>query len=102
MFGLEWNRYEVTDNVESQFATYGKKHVKVWKQAGASGSWVGTQLSFGKLPLQNVTAACWLPPSGARGDSLLLTGMADGQVYVFKVSRTKALWNFTRSSSRHG
>jgi microtubule-associated protein-like 6 len=82
VFGLEWNGYEI-----SQFATYGKKHVKVWKQAGAAGSWVGTQLSFGKLPLQNVTAASWLPPSGSRGDSLLLAGMADGQVYVFKVGR---------------
>jgi hypothetical protein len=83
VFGLEWNPHQVTHDIEPQFVTFGKKHVKMWKPAG--NSWAATQLSFGKLPLQNVCAAVFLVPQGPQRTSLLLTGMADGQIYVFKV-----------------
>jgi microtubule-associated protein-like 6 len=73
----------VSHQLEPQFVTYGKKHVKVW--AAVNGTWTGTQLSSGKLAVQNATAAAWLMPAGQRAESLLVTGMADGQIYLWKV-----------------
>uniref|UniRef100_A0A383VWQ6 EML-like second beta-propeller domain-containing protein n=1 Tax=Tetradesmus obliquus TaxID=3088 RepID=A0A383VWQ6_TETOB len=84
VFGLEWNPHELTHEIEPQFATFGKKHLKVWKPAAPNGAWVATQLSFGKLPLQNVVSAAFLVPRGPRKESILAAGMADGQVYLFK------------------
>lgn len=84
VFGIEWCPYESSHGTQSQFATFGKKHMKLWVE-GAGGSYTPTQLSFGKLPLQNVHSAAWLPPSGPQKQCSLVAGMADGQIYVFKV-----------------
>jgi hypothetical protein len=85
VFGLEWNQHELTHEIEPQFATFGKKHLKLWRPAAPGGAWVATQLSFGKLPLQNVVSAAFLVPRGPQKESILAAGMADGQVYLFKV-----------------
>lgn len=82
--GIEWCPYELTHGSTSQFVTFGKKHIKLW-QAGAAGAYMPTQLSFGKLPLQNVHSAAWLAPTGPHKQCQLLAGMDDGQIYVFKV-----------------
>jgi hypothetical protein len=84
VFGIEWCPYETSHGTQSQFATFGKKHMKLWV-AAAGGSYTPTQLSFGKLPLQNVHSAAWLPPSRPQKQCNLVAGMADGQIYVFKV-----------------
>jgi hypothetical protein len=52
--GLEWCPYKASHSTASQFATFGKKHVKLWSQQAAGGAYAPTQLSFGKLPAQNV------------------------------------------------
>lgn len=85
VFGLQWNPHELTHAIEPQFATFGKKHLKLWRAAAPGGAWAATQLSFGKLPLQNVVSAAFLLPCGPLKQCTLAAGMADGQVYLFKV-----------------
>jgi hypothetical protein len=68
VYGLEWCPYEQSHGTISQFVTFGKKHMKLWSQQ-AGGVYAPTQLSFGKLPLQNVSSgrlllAGWLAGSG--------------------------------------
>ena len=55
VYGIEWCPYEQSHGTSSQFVTFGKKHIKLWSHA-AGGVYAPTQLSFGKLPLQNVSS----------------------------------------------
>lgn len=83
VFGLEWNPYEAThEGVPSCFATYGKKHAKIW--TGANGQYTSLALTFEKLTLQNFLSAQWLPPRAGSSECLLAFGMADGHIYLYK------------------
>jgi hypothetical protein len=41
-------------------------------------------LLAGKFPMQNVTSVQWLPPRSGP-ECLIVAGVADGSLYVFKV-----------------
>ncbi|GFR42918.1 hypothetical protein Agub_g3918, partial [Astrephomene gubernaculifera] len=86
VYGIEWNphagRYP---GVPPAFLTFGKKHIKTW-QRDATGQWAGKPLSTGRLDMQNVHSAAWLPPRGGGEECLVVAGMGDGQLYVFKGS----------------
>ncbi len=85
MYGVEWNphagRYPA---VPHAFLTFGKKHIKMWTSEG--GRWAPKQLTTGRLDMQNVHSAAWLPPrQEGSAECLVVAGMADGQLYIFKV-----------------
>lgn len=63
--------------------TFGKKHIRVWANQGgqAKQDWVGSLLSFGRFPMQNVHTALFLPPKGAE----MATGMASGEIVIWQV-----------------
>lgn len=88
MYGIEWNPYEVSHGAKSGFVQFGKKHIKLWTADEKGSSWSSKALSFGRLPMQNVTSVQWLPPrSNAGSECLIIGGMGDGQLYVFKVGQ---------------
>ena len=89
VYGVEWNPHELTHGSRSQFVTFGRKHIKVW--SSQDGKWTGTQMSMGRLPLQNITAAAWLPPRAGQTECMIAAGVADGQIYLLKV-RLGADW----------
>jgi hypothetical protein len=81
VYGVTWNPF-IKDRSQMVFATWGKKHCKMWNQvmqANGSSTWQATQLSFGKYPLQNVVSAAFLPVSHA-----LVIGVAGGEILVFE------------------
>ena len=45
----------------------------------------------GKFPMQNVTSAQWLPPRSGP-ESLIVAGVADGSLYVFRVRLGVCCW----------
>eukprot|EP00955_Chlamydomonas_euryale_P020726 219624-Chlamydomonas_euryale.AAC.2 len=57
---------------------------QLWSGGDAGTSWSSKPLSFGRLPMQNVTSAQWLPPRASGGEQLIVAGTDDGQLYVFK------------------
>jgi microtubule-associated protein-like 6 len=85
VYGVEWNPFAVTHrNVPHGFLTFGKKHIKAWVREGAG--WAGKPLSVGRLDMQHVHSAAWLPPRAeGSGECLIVAGMNDGQLYIFKV-----------------
>ncbi|KAJ9506292.1 hypothetical protein QJQ45_013870, partial [Haematococcus lacustris] len=85
VYGVEWNPYEVSHSCPCAFVTFGRKHLKLWTCDAASTTWASKQLSFGKLPMQNVTSAQWLPPRSG-SECLLVAGVADGSLYLYKGS----------------
>lgn len=91
VYGIEWNPYAGRMSaVPHAFLTFGKKHIKMWTRgeggAGGGGGWVAKQLSTGRLDMQNVHSAAWLPPRQEGGsECMVVAGMADGQLYLFKV-----------------
>ncbi|GLC69071.1 hypothetical protein PLESTF_000783800 [Pleodorina starrii] len=89
VYGLEWNPYAGRPgSVPPAFLTFGKKHIKMWTRGDGptgQGQWSAKQLSTGRLDMQNVHSAAWLPPRQEGGaECLVVAGMADGQLYVFK------------------
>ncbi|GAX82495.1 hypothetical protein CEUSTIGMA_g9922.t1 [Chlamydomonas eustigma] len=87
VYGLEWNPYEITHQVTPAFLTFGKKHIKLWTCSveGGAGTWTGKSLSVGRFDMQNVTSAQWLPPrSNSGNECMIVAGMGDGQLYLFK------------------
>lgn len=68
-----------------QFLSYGKKHAKLWHSIEAAGPFQSTQLTFGKLPMQNVHSAVFLQPKAAGGQSTVVAGVAGGEIYIFQV-----------------
>ncbi|KAG2422675.1 hypothetical protein HXX76_015839 [Chlamydomonas incerta] len=84
VYGVEWNPHAGRHpNVQPAFLTFGKKHIKMWSREG--GNWAPKQLSTGRLDMQNVHSAAWLPPrQEGGGECLVVAGMADGQIYVFR------------------
>ena len=78
---MTWNQH-VTQRERFTFATWGKKHCKLWMQqsssaAGAAPTWHATGVSFGKFDAQNVHSAAFLPHSHA-----LVLGLARGELLV--------------------
>jgi len=54
-------------------------------EAGGAGGWTPKSLSFGRFGMQHVTSAQWLPPRGGPGsECMIVAGMSDGQLYLFK------------------
>lgn len=82
MFGLEWNPYELSHQAPCQFATFGRRHARIW--GADKGLWSPTVLTFGKFTQQDVHAAQWLPPKGGTTECVIAFGMADGQIYLYK------------------
>lgn len=85
VYGVEWNPHAGRHpNVQPAFLTFGKKHIKMWTRE--NGNWAAKQLTTGRLDMQNVHSAAWLPPrQEGGGECLVVAGMADGQIYVFRV-----------------
>ncbi|KAK9809912.1 hypothetical protein WJX72_001539 [[Myrmecia] bisecta] len=83
VYGIEWNQFGGRGAIPERFVSYGKKHVKLW-QMDDTGKWQNSQLAFGRLPLQNVQSAVFLPPASGARECLLVTGMASGQLYIWK------------------
>jgi len=81
VFGVEWNPYQA-EGETPEFLTYGRKHLKRWYE-GDNGDWNSVTMNFGKFPMQNVHSVVWLPPK-ASGQSLVLGGCANGEIYVWK------------------
>ena len=81
VFGVTWNSHISTPS-RVTFATWGKKHCKLWHQsaapAGGSGpAWTATGISFGAYDVQHVHSAAFLPKSNA-----LALGLARGEMLV--------------------
>ncbi|GIL71076.1 hypothetical protein Vretimale_17844 [Volvox reticuliferus] len=85
VYGIEWNPYAGRHAaVPAAFLTFGKKHIKMWAR-GDTGQWAAKQLTTGRLDMQNVHSAAWLPPRQEGGsECMVVAGMADGQLYLFK------------------
>jgi hypothetical protein len=65
VYGVTWNPH-ISERERCTFATYGKKHSKLWTpQSPARGApartWHATSLSFGPFDIQNVHSAAFLP-----------------------------------------
>jgi hypothetical protein len=61
------------------------QHVSYMMYAGLSKTvCLHAMLCAGKLPMQNVTSVQWLPPRSG-SECLLVAGVADGSLYVYKV-----------------
>lgn len=89
MHGLVWDTFATAAGGPRRFVTYGVKHMRLWtEQSEGGGSWSSTACTFGKLPMQNVCSAAFLPrAAGAGGDGpVLATGMTGGELYVWKVA----------------
>ncbi len=88
VYGIEWNPYAGRHgSVPAAFLTFGKKHIKMWTRAeGPGGQWAAKSMTTGRLDMQNVHSAAWLPPRQEGGaECMVVAGMADGQLYLFKV-----------------
>jgi len=86
VYGVEWNPHQNDDDIPPAFVTFGRKHIKLWTCEDPKGNsgWKSKQMSFGKLPMQNVTSAQWLPPRGGFQECLIAAGMAEGNIYLFR------------------
>lgn len=84
MYGV---KYDAFSRDSTRFATFGKKHMKVWKELNKDEGekrWKSSTLRFGKHPIQNIHNVEFLPPqNGAAG--LIVAGMGAGDLYLIKV-----------------
>lgn len=84
VFGAEWNPHSATFSLAPEFVTFGRKHIKKWNRDVARNTWVSKQLSFGKMPLQNICAAAFLPPVKLSDECAIVAGTANGELYLFR------------------
>ncbi len=47
VYGVEWNPHEDSKTVPPAFLSFGRKHIKMWMQDGATGGWSAKAMSFG-------------------------------------------------------
>ena len=81
VYGCVWNPYNTT---RGEFVTYGHDHAKLWRE-GDGRKWSGTKMRFGgKVGLQSITSACFLPPVDYEESNAVATGTAKGQIYVWR------------------
>ena len=87
VWGVVWDPF----GEDEMFVTYGVKHVKYWRK-NERGSFFPDQVSFGKMPMQNVTGAVFVPPTGSvdekgnvvnRIEGVLITGHPSGELYMW-------------------
>jgi hypothetical protein len=90
VFGLVWDAFATAAGGPRRFVTFGVKHMRLWTEdGGLGGGWSAQGCTFGKLPMQNVCSAAFLPRGAGLSDGpVLVSGMAGGELYVWKVTRS--------------
>ena len=94
VYGCVWNEFAP----RGEFVTYGHDHISIWRE-DAAGKWSGHKMRYGKVGLQSITSACFLPPVDFEDSNALATGTAKGTIYVWRDGNAVRSINAHRSGA---